>query len=196
MKQLSTCTSLYIVGSKISVSSSQKSHHKADFKKGLHFTESLHELFWGECHSDYCLCYLVQKLNNVSREQFSHKARHIIVQDSYIAANAPKLEVHERCAMFWKCKVYPTFFICSTIGYWKQWVTHNWDGWYCEERWCSCFTLLIPERGNTGLVPSLKGKLNAEFSKHSHLHVSLSYAIIFVVRGWISWFSGHWSSEI
>lgn len=86
----------FLVELKSVVSASQQITFIANFQKGL--KESLHEIFGGECHHGYCLSYLTEKLNDDLKEQFSHEARRIIVQDFYAAAYAPILEAFERCA--------------------------------------------------------------------------------------------------
>lgn len=81
---------------KSAVSTTRKITIVSDSQKGI--KESISEIFGGDCHHGFCLWYLADKLNKDLKGQFSHEARHLITQDLYAAAYAPKLEVFERCA--------------------------------------------------------------------------------------------------
>lgn len=86
----------FLVELKSAVSASEPITFIADSRKSLR--GSLHEIFGVECHHAYCIRYLTEKLNKDLKEQFSHEARRIIVQDFHAAAYAPIIEAFERCA--------------------------------------------------------------------------------------------------
>ncbi|PHT99737.1 hypothetical protein BC332_29525 [Capsicum chinense] len=65
-----------------------------DFQRGIR--ESSQNVFGEECYHGFCLCYLVEKLNNDLKGQFSNEARRLMIQDLYAAACAPKRESFDR----------------------------------------------------------------------------------------------------
>ncbi|KAK4755525.1 hypothetical protein SAY87_009282 [Trapa incisa] len=65
----------------------------ADFQYGL--KKSLPEIF-ENCYHSYCLRQLAEKLNMDLKGQFSHEARRFMINDFYVAAQAPKLEGFQR----------------------------------------------------------------------------------------------------
>jgi hypothetical protein len=81
---------------KSALSTTRRITFVSDFQRGI--KESLTELYGDSCHHAFCLWYLAEKLNIDLKGQFSHEARHLIVQDLYAAAYAPKLEHFEKSA--------------------------------------------------------------------------------------------------